>query len=299
MLLSRSSTEPIDPELIPYLISDYRQELYYELAIVAALVYNIIITMDKEVKYFWSTPGAFVSLIYFLNRYAGFFSALATALGSSFHATERLCNFSTWSEYLADWVTILSMDYILLMRVLALYSQARKFAICLNTLFFIEAAFTLGNDIYSVIYEQVEVGEALGFAFCGLGQVAPPVFGTLYWSAPLLFELTLMSLALYKAAGFWRSSAGFGGINLVKVLIEDQAIYFISVMLCSAAKLTGYWADIPLDSNVRIFLALLSSTALVSVIGSRLMVHLKEAAAIGVNEGTSYRMKTLSHMEFA
>lgn len=36
-----------------------------------------------------------------------------------------------------------------------------------------------------------------------------------------------MFLALYKAAEFWRMSAGFKGFNLVKVLIKDQAIYFM------------------------------------------------------------------------
>ncbi|KAH8105614.1 hypothetical protein DFH11DRAFT_1642901 [Phellopilus nigrolimitatus] len=31
--------------------------------------------MDKEVKYFWRSSRNFVSLIYFLNRYIGLFSA--------------------------------------------------------------------------------------------------------------------------------------------------------------------------------------------------------------------------------
>lgn len=36
-----------------------------------------------------------------------------------------------------------------------------------------------------------------------------------------------MSLAMYKAADFWRMTGGFKGFTLLKVLIEDQAIYFI------------------------------------------------------------------------
>ena len=35
-----------------------------------------------------------------------------------------------------------------------------------------------------------------------------------------------MALALYKAAEYWRMSAGFKGFRLVKVLIEDQLLYF-------------------------------------------------------------------------
>lgn len=36
-----------------------------------------------------------------------------------------------------------------------------------------------------------------------------------------------MILAVYKANEFWRMSAGFKGFALVKVLIEDQVIYFV------------------------------------------------------------------------
>ena len=36
----------------------------------------------------------------------------------------------------------------------------------------------------------------------------------------------LIILALYKAAEYWKVSAGFKGFTLVKVLIQDQAVYF-------------------------------------------------------------------------
>lgn len=43
----------------------------------------------------------------------------------------------------------------------------------------------------------------------------------------MVYGVILMALAIYKAADFWRLSGGFKGFNLVKVLIVDQAIYFI------------------------------------------------------------------------
>lgn len=41
-----------------------------------------------------------------------------------------------------------------------------------------------------------------------------------------------------------------------------------------------------------------ASTPLLSVLGSYMLFHLKEAAELGVNEGTSYRV-TISDMEFS
>lgn len=45
----------------------------------------------------------------------------------------------------------------------------------------------------------------------------------------MVYGVILMALAIYKAAysEFWRLSSGFKGFNLVKVLVVDQAIYFI------------------------------------------------------------------------
>lgn len=43
----------------------------------------------------------------------------------------------------------------------------------------------------------------------------------------MMYGLILMVLALYKAAQFWTMSAGFKGFALVKVLVQDQVIYFV------------------------------------------------------------------------
>ncbi|KAH8101665.1 hypothetical protein DFH11DRAFT_1665108 [Phellopilus nigrolimitatus] len=63
MLSIRSDVGPIDPSLVPLLISETNISQYTQVAILTFLVYNTIITMDKE--YFWSSPRSFVSLIYF------------------------------------------------------------------------------------------------------------------------------------------------------------------------------------------------------------------------------------------
>lgn len=43
----------------------------------------------------------------------------------------------------------------------------------------------------------------------------------------MVYAVILMTLAFYKSAEYWRLSGGFNGIELLKVLIIDQAIYFI------------------------------------------------------------------------
>ena len=43
----------------------------------------------------------------------------------------------------------------------------------------------------------------------------------------MIYGLILMVLVLYKSAEYWKMSAGFKGFKLVKVLVRDQAMYFV------------------------------------------------------------------------
>ncbi|KAH8109188.1 hypothetical protein DFH11DRAFT_1515907, partial [Phellopilus nigrolimitatus] len=198
-----------------------------------------------------------------------------------------------------DWMTILLIDYILLMRVLALYQQDKRLAACLRALFGLEAAFGLGILIYSIIYEgNVVLKLAKDVTVCGVNKSPPKVWGALSWAAPLLYAIILMVLALYKAAEHWRETAGFSQFTLVKVLIQDQAIYFIMVIFCSVMEIMAIQLFIP-NAVLADLLTTLGSPSLLCVLGSHLLVHLKEAGERGANGGTSYRMKTMSNIDFS
>ena len=43
----------------------------------------------------------------------------------------------------------------------------------------------------------------------------------------MVYELTMMILAVRKAARIWKENLGAGKLDLVKILIRDQALYFI------------------------------------------------------------------------
>ncbi|KAH8109163.1 hypothetical protein DFH11DRAFT_1548465 [Phellopilus nigrolimitatus] len=282
----RSDVEPVDPSLAPLIISETNTAQYAGVAILALLVYDAIITMDKEIKYFW-------------NRYIGILGAVSSTVRLTLQVNETLCLGFFWIQ---------SMANILLMRVLALYHQDKRLAACLRTLFGLEAAFGLGIIIYSMIYQQIVVGElAKGVTFCGVNRYIPKVWDSLSWAAPLLYAIILMILALYKAEKVWRENTGFSQFNLVKVLIQDQAIYFIiglganypdRVIFCSVMEIISAQLDV---SNILLadFMTLLGSPSLLCVLGSHLLVHLKEAGERGVNEGMSYKMKTISNIEFS
>ncbi|KAH8109349.1 hypothetical protein DFH11DRAFT_944844 [Phellopilus nigrolimitatus] len=195
-------------------------------------------------------------------------------------------------------MTVLLIDYILLMRVLALYHQDKNLTVCLRTLFGLEAAFVLGTLIYTAIYEEYFVGRlAEGVTVCLVAR-SPNIWGKLAWAIPMLYAIILMVLAIYKAAQHWRESVGFSQSNLLTVLIQDQAIYFTLVITCSVMRIVAeqfYITNILLSY----LMSALGNPSLLCVLGSHLLVHLKEAGERRANGGTSYRMTTMSSMRFS
>ncbi|KAH8108383.1 hypothetical protein DFH11DRAFT_1516989 [Phellopilus nigrolimitatus] len=259
MFSIRSDVEYVDPAEVPLWVLEIDDNMYGILAILTVLIYDIITTMDKEVKYFWV-------------------SRLTSCVMSNIP---------------------LRFTDILYMRVMALFSPGKRLDVCLRAMFAIEGAFMLGVLIYGTSYEGVNVTAlAEGITVCAQNRIESAVWITLYWTAPMTYESILMALALYKAAEIWRISAGFHGFSLVRVLVQDQALYFIMIIACGAAKIISFQ---PISSTfiVANLLNTIGSASFFCVLGSRLLVHLKEAGERGVNGGTSYRATTMGDMEFA
>ncbi|KAH8109526.1 hypothetical protein DFH11DRAFT_1709697 [Phellopilus nigrolimitatus] len=254
--------------------------------------------MDKEIKYFWRSPWKFVSLIYFANRYLGLLGVVSGIVVIALPANEPLRLGLSWVSSLSNYMTILLIDYILLMRVLALYNQEKRMTVWLRTLFGLEAFWGLGLLVYGVIYAEISVGSlAEGVTIC-LTNRSPKLWGRLSWVIPMLYAIILMVLALRKAAQHWREFAGFSEFSLFKVLIQDQAIYFILVIFCNVM---GILADKLFNPNSLLanLLSILAYPRVLCVLGSHLLVHLKEAGERGANEGTSYSMRTTDSIGFS
>ncbi|KAH8104868.1 hypothetical protein DFH11DRAFT_1519336 [Phellopilus nigrolimitatus] len=268
----RSDVEPVDPSLVPLFISELDITQYTEVAILTFLVYDTSkfrISVDMED---WMT-------ILLID-----------------------CNVSLIITFIYSSHTNCLTD-ILLMRVLALYHQDKRLSVCLRILFGLEAAFGLGILIYSMIYGEIVVLElSKGITICGTNRNPPKVWSSLSWlvlvAAPMLYGIILMVLALYKAAEHWRETGGFSQFPLFQVLIQDQAIYFIMVIFVSVMDIMANQLFIPNALLARL-LTILGNTSLLCVLGSHLLVHLKEAGERGVNGGTSYRMKTMSSIRFS
>lgn len=124
-----------------------------------------------------------------------------------------------------------------------------------------------------------------------------------------------MVLALHKAAAMWRESSGLGGMGLLKVLIRDQAIYFLAWVSTSSQYLSDLIhyirvifvsvlqiIDDVFDQStlVALIFSFVGNPTLLSLLGARLLLNMKEAGEKGLNQGTSCGSKsTVSEVDFA
>ncbi|KAH8107364.1 hypothetical protein DFH11DRAFT_1517683, partial [Phellopilus nigrolimitatus] len=183
---------------------------------------------------------------------------------------------------------------IFCIRVLALYSQKRKLAICLRCLLALEATLMLGVLIYGYLHKEGEYNKHS--SICNANTVL--TIDSLSRAAPATYELLLMSLALYKANDFWKTSEGFEGFTLVNVIIQDQAIYFVVMMTFSIVNVVVYQIH---NAVIATFLnTVVAGTPSCSVVGCWLLFHLKEAGERGTNSGSSYslRARSMSNLRF-
>ncbi|OCB85046.1 hypothetical protein A7U60_g8003 [Sanghuangporus baumii] len=106
-----------------------------------------------------------------------------------------------------------------------------------------------------------------------------------------------LALALYKAAEYWKLSSGFKGFHLVRVLVQDQVIYFGFVIFCSGCRIVDISINeiSPFAGDV---LSAVGSPTLLCILGGQLLINLKEAGERGANGGTNYTPESVSEIDF-
>ncbi|EJC99435.1 uncharacterized protein FOMMEDRAFT_31162 [Fomitiporia mediterranea MF3/22] len=136
-LLTRDNSEAIT------IISIITLEQYWQFAIVTLLVYDTIVTLDREGRPL-KKP---VNLAYFLNRYIGIIGAILHVLLEGLNININMCEGSVYNKLdsalmnLSDWIAIASID-------------SKFLSICLMALLGLEVAVKFGIFVYGTWLEQ-------------------------------------------------------------------------------------------------------------------------------------------------
>ncbi|KAI0290331.1 hypothetical protein B0F90DRAFT_1672015 [Multifurca ochricompacta] len=234
------------------------------------LVWDILITLDQEVDAVWSKPNKFYSKWLFLFvRYFAVVMQIAllftgTQLALNFHYTESDCIKWYIFQEVGTQLLIAAVEFILLIRLHALYDRNRNLTATLFFLFFVENI--------AMIVTLIKVVSGVRFdATCTVIHSPPTLL--IFAVAFVAFETLLFILTLFKFIVALRN--GWGRTPVVYLLVRDGTWAFVLIFatLCVNA---GFYLGEGNSSNAAIaFPWLLSIEAFA---GARIVLNLHTLA---------------------
>ncbi|KIJ62694.1 hypothetical protein HYDPIDRAFT_30286 [Hydnomerulius pinastri MD-312] len=267
-----------------------------QLAPYVAMVYDHILTIDQEVEHIWNRPRSLSSVLYVTLRYGGTaaivvnaFAFLAQAGASNeLYVVQNTVLIITdlavalthgkvfiveqgWPACLTLWL----VQFILQMRLYALYNHSRKLLFLMGGAFIAEIAAMSTILIIANIAAKGVNEPAAGIFICD-DLNTPKIFYS-FWLAPLVFESILCLLAI--RIGIQRSKDHFRptsirGTRLVNVVVMGNVVYFVGILLACIVNaamwqsLSSQWLEVPEGFP----------QAIEVIAGCRLILHIRSAA---------------------
>ncbi|KAF7298013.1 hypothetical protein HMN09_01022300 [Mycena chlorophos] len=209
------------------------------LDVVAALTwlfYDILITYDQELEFVWPKPWTRMKFLFFFIRYLPLAVQISIlTIGSpeltpSFHFTQHDC--FIWQVYqgVATLFLFAAVDYVLILRVYALYHNNRLVRTTVLAAFGTEVvlmASGLGLSLRSIQFDDL----------CVVLHISDILL--LYGGATLLFQTFLFCLTAAKFVRALRD--GWGDTPLVTLVMRDGtwAFIFLFAVVAGDASLYG------------------------------------------------------------
>ncbi|KAJ6518380.1 hypothetical protein DFH09DRAFT_1287588 [Mycena vulgaris] len=236
------------------------------------LVYEYILTFEREVTRYWGTPFSWGTLFFYLNRYSPLFGTIPVIVQYYSTTTDPakipVCKaFRAYHQYFALLSQVL-VAVMLIMRTFALYGRnkmilAFMILITLGAFAFAIWVFLSGTEVHTLSPEIAAFGCPLGTPHAKSLRLATA------WSGMLVFDVMIFGLTLFKALrGDWRRS------DLLTILIRDGSIYFALMILSNAGNIGTYTMGGPFISGAATTVTNITSSVMIS----RLMLNLRDPA---------------------
>ncbi|EJD40281.1 hypothetical protein AURDEDRAFT_187064 [Auricularia subglabra TFB-10046 SS5] len=224
------------------------------LAVVACitwLVYDYLITLDDEVELIWMRKWSFTKVIFLLMRWTTFGLLLTEVIvyvflenlsKSSFNdpCSHQQCDAFSWGSAIATVIVLLEVEIVLQLRIFVMYQRSRKILLIngvLCTIVVVCAAIVIAMYFPQARFVPVP-DDIIGACY----DVRPGILATV-WISPMVYELYLAVLAVYKVVTDYRAFGRLDG-GILAVLVRDSVGYFILLVIVAAVNIMS-WAPVP------------------------------------------------------
>ncbi|KAJ7135774.1 hypothetical protein C8R44DRAFT_768986 [Mycena epipterygia] len=236
------------------------------------LLYDYVLTFEREVARYWGTPLVWGTVLFYINRYSALIGTIPVVVEYLLTTTDpskvKVCDgLQSYHKYFALLSQIL-VSIMLITRTYALYERNKIVLACMISVTLGAIAFALwillsGND------SDTLSPHLQAFGCPSPSSHASNLRAAAAWGGMLVFDVMIFALTLHKALRY-----GTRGGNLFSLLIRDGALYFGIMITSNACNIGTYTMGGPLISGS----ATTVTNALSSVMISRLMLNLRDPA---------------------
>ncbi|EIN06716.1 hypothetical protein PUNSTDRAFT_145229 [Punctularia strigosozonata HHB-11173 SS5] len=265
------------------------------LAALVFLVWDILITMDDEIKFMWFKNWSYTKALYFFVRYFAVMVQVSTLLVGTeltpqFHFTSHDCFIWQVWQGAAAIALEMAVDIVLILRLYAMYGRNRTVGIVIVAAFVVEVigmAVSLALALPLITYDHI----------CTVTS-APPALA-IYAGFAIIYQGILFG---FTAVQFVKSvRTGWGRTRVLTILIRDGTWAFFLIFFIMLLQVMLYAVPDHGPYTGIFFGWLLTSF---SFCGYRLLINVQSLALqhsrshLGSSSAFTSRV-TSTHMEFA
>ncbi|KAF8599788.1 hypothetical protein BDV93DRAFT_609081 [Ceratobasidium sp. AG-I] len=278
-------------------ILNVRASRYLSAAGYVLLLYDYFLTLPDEVRLIWPTDWSLVKILFLINRYTvpvfltiNSWEMTGFSGPSSDTDPADVCRRWVPIEGYAEIASLGISNFLLLLRVHALYGRSRKVLIILCIFYILTYISILGTATTALIHMIPRLTYSHLAGICSVNE--KPVTLQAVWAAPLGFEILVFAMTLRKCLEHAKSQQL--QIPILQTLYRDGFLYFFIIVVTRILNL-ALWIVAPPSL---IYLGLYFIWALVTLLISRLLLNLRN-----VSSHTQWSAETnvcgLSNMQFA
>jgi len=233
------------------------------------LLYDSIITFDREVNTIWNLKFSIPKILFFLNRYVVVGMLVFNAIASSqTHLAAPFCVFYLRWLTCTLTVTITVVEGILVARVYALYKGNIFGTMFALALYFVSVGVLVSLTVVDYVSEKVDiVNDFAELPGCYASSVPGMIAG--YWISPLIAESVFFFMVIRRAAGWWRNQTP--APPTLVLLARDSAIYFLVIFVLLFVNLFVFEYGPPFLSSMMVT----PSNTAGCIAGSRMLLNMR------------------------
>lgn len=217
------------------------------------MVYDYLISIDREVQYIWKRPKTTTTILYLIVRYFGTIYGLINTIVFLSDVSSKFCSIflaiQGWPSCCVLWL----VQIILQLRLYVLYDRSRRVSLLVGSAFVAEILAVSAILVTANLTSGTTIELIPGLKFCTNTGVSNGFY--VFWLPILSFECILCALAAWAGVRRSRNSANptsvTNKIRLLDVLIKGNVVYFITIFLVSVVNavmwgtLSEEWIEVP------------------------------------------------------